>query len=55
MSEPGTEFHGLEVDDTDDVEAHRMYMVDGPDDDVEGHIQPPRGDDSDHVHSIVFR
>lgn len=22
-------------------------------DDVEGHVQPPRGDDTDHVHSII--
>ncbi|HET6166792.1 MAG TPA: hypothetical protein VGK78_00955 [Nocardioides sp.] len=54
MSEQGSEFYGLEVEDADDVEGHLMYQVDGPeDDDVEGHIQPPRGDDSDHVHSIV--
>ena len=40
MTEQGTEFHGLEVEDHDDVE---------------GHIQPPRGDDTDHVHSIVLQ
>jgi hypothetical protein len=25
------------------------------DDDVEGHVQPPRGDDTDHVHGIVLQ
>jgi hypothetical protein len=36
----------------DDVEGHRMAAIDGPDeDDVEAHSPPPRGDDSDHLHS----
>jgi hypothetical protein len=35
-----------------DVEGHLHSFIDGPDsDDVEGHVQPPRGDDTDHVHS----
>jgi hypothetical protein len=52
MSGQGTEFSGIEVDDTD---SHfRVAQVDGPDeDDVEGHVQPPRGDDTDHLHSLV--
>ena len=24
-------------------------------DDVEGHVQPPRGDDTDYLHSIVLQ
>ena len=52
MSEQGTEFQGLEIE--EDVEAHQIYQVDATDeDDVEGHVQPPRGDDTDHLHSIV--
>ncbi len=67
MSEQGTEFNDIEVEDTeahvrvaavdgpdtDDTEGHvRVAAVDGPDtDDVEGHVQPPRGDDTDHLHS----
>jgi hypothetical protein len=48
MGEHGAEFT-IEVE---DVEAHRMVTIDGPDeDDVEAHIQPPRSDDSDHLHS----
>jgi len=44
----------------DDVEGHRVRHapVDErvrpglvEDDDVEGHVQPPRGDDTDHLHS----
>jgi hypothetical protein len=52
MSEQGTEFNDIEVEDT---EARvRLAQVDGPDaDDVEGHVQPPRGDDTEHVHSIA--
>jgi hypothetical protein len=51
MSEQGTEFNDIEVEDT---EGHIARQIDGPDqDDVEGHVQPPRGDDTDHVHSIV--
>ena len=53
MSEQGTEFNGLELE--EDVEAHSVYDVDGDEDDVEGHVQPPRGDDTDHLHSIVWR
>jgi hypothetical protein len=49
MSEQGTESTGIEFEDT---EGHFMMQVDGPDeDDVEGHVQPPRGDDTDHLHS----
>jgi hypothetical protein len=52
MSEQGTEFHGIEVDETEG--NLRLSQVAGPDeDDVEGHVQPPRGDDTDHLHSIV--
>ena len=48
MSEQGAEFDNAGAE---DVEGHRYY-IDGPDeDDVEGHIQPPRGNDSDHPHS----
>ena len=49
MSEQGTEFNGI-----DDNEGHfRVAQVEGPDeDDVEGHVQPPRGDDTDHVQSL---
>lgn len=36
MSEQGTEITGFEPEDED----------------VEGHVQPPRGDDTDHVHSL---
>ena len=54
MSEQGTEFDGLDVE--DDVEGHLVLQVDGSDeDDVEGHVQPPRGDDTDHLHSIVLQ
>jgi|1186.fasta_scaffold609237_2 hypothetical protein len=50
MSEQGTEFiRQLEVE--DDVEGQVSYRIDAPDDDVEGHVQPPRGDDTDHLHS----
>ena len=48
MRQQGTE---LEIDDDQDVEGHLYYAVDGPDEDVEGHVQPPRGDDTDHLHS----
>jgi hypothetical protein len=52
MSEQGTESTSIEIEDT---EGHvRAAQVDGPDsDDVEGHVQPPRGDDTDHVHSLA--
>jgi hypothetical protein len=53
MSETGNpEF--LQVD--EDLEGHRIILsVDGPDDqdDVAGHVQPPRGDDTDHIHSLM--
>jgi hypothetical protein len=48
MSEQGTEFTGTEIEDT---EGHLLRLIDGPDEDVEGHVQPPRGDDTDHLHS----
>ena len=50
MSEQGTEFNDIEVEDT---EAHvRVAAVDGPEiEDTEGHVQPPRGDDTDHLRS----
>jgi hypothetical protein len=48
MSEQGTEFSGTEIEDT---EGHLVRLIDGPDEDVEGHVQPPRGDDTDHLHS----
>jgi hypothetical protein len=39
----------------DDVEVHDRTptsRLDGPhEDDVEAHVQPPRGDDTDHLHS----
>jgi hypothetical protein len=37
--------------------SEQSSQLTGPEDedDVEGHIQPPRGDDTDHVHSIVLR
>ena len=42
MSEQGHEFVSqIEDPDTDETE------------DVEGHVQPPRGDDTDHVHSLL--
>jgi hypothetical protein len=53
MSEQGTEFTDIEVEDieVEDTEGHlRLFSMGGPDeDDVEGHVQPPRGDDTDHV------
>ena len=51
MSEQGQEFiRQIEVE--DDVEGHRIALIDGPDaDDVEGHVQPPRGDDTDCLRS----
>jgi hypothetical protein len=52
MAEQGTEFNDIEVEDT--MALVPVSQVDGPDeDDVEGHVQPPRGDDTDHVHSLV--
>jgi hypothetical protein len=51
MSEQSTQFTGPELD--EDVDGHLVAVTDGPDeDDVEAHIQPPRGDDTDHVHSL---
>jgi hypothetical protein len=50
MSEQGTEFNDVEL--AEDVEGHRNLRADGlAEDDVEGHVQPPRGDDTDHLHS----
>ena len=55
MSEQGNEFIAFEAE--DDVEAHleqRPPLVDSAvEDDVVGHVHPPRGDDTDHVHSII--
>jgi hypothetical protein len=48
MSEHGAEFTDIEVE---DVEVHRTLTIDGPDEGVEAHVQPPRGDDTDHLHS----
>jgi hypothetical protein len=53
MSENGHQDFLAPID--EDVEAHRVPRIDGPDeDDVEGHVQPPRGDDTDHVHSLYL-
>jgi hypothetical protein len=53
MSEQGTQLSGFEDEDAPGL-RNRMAVTDGLDeDDVEGHVQPPRGDDTDHVHSIV--
>jgi hypothetical protein len=54
MSEHGTEFNDIEVDDVEGHLEQRPPLVDGlVEDDVEGHVQPPRGDDTDHVHSFA--
>ena len=48
------EGHGIVTTEApdEDTEGHFIRMIDGPDeDDVEGHVQPPRGDDTDHLHS----
>jgi hypothetical protein len=56
MREQNTGFDGLEVEDVTGHLHQRPPLVDGAVEDVEdveGHVQPPRGDDTDHVRSIV--
>jgi hypothetical protein len=53
MSEQVDEFiRRIETEDVDGHDGTPTSQLDGPhEDDVEGHVQPPRGDDTDHLHS----